>query len=54
MSHDRLHSLPDSPLPYTMERHEAANRVLGQAQAHSSEDLCGYQNRLTIKEEMEG
>jgi len=24
-----------------MERHEAANRVLGQAQAHYSEDLCG-------------
>jgi hypothetical protein len=37
-----------------MKQHEAANRVVGQGQAHYSEDLCGYQNRLTIKEEMEG
>ena len=48
----RLHSLPDSSLPYTMERHEAANRVLKRARAHYKNDLGGYPNRLTIKEEM--
>jgi hypothetical protein len=54
MSHDRLPSLPDSPLPYTMERHEAANRVLERARAHYNKDLVGgYPNRLAIKEEME-
>jgi len=53
MSHDKLHSLTDSSLPYTMERHEAANRVLKRARAHYKNDLGGYPNRLTIKEEME-
>ena len=52
MSHGRLHFLPDSSLPYTMERHEAANRVLERARAHYKKDLGGDPNRLTIKEEM--
>jgi hypothetical protein len=52
MSHDKLHSLPDSSLPYTMERHEAANRVLERARAHYNQNVGGYPNRLTIKEEM--
>ena len=54
MSHDKLHSLPDSSLPYTMERHEAANRVLERARDHFNYDFSGYPNRMTIKEEMGG